>query len=61
MIVQKKGNTHDHVLRRAYRKDVGVPNNTGYSKGRRYILLWVCIVKGCPFQEAYDLTHEEQI
>lgn len=57
-MILKHGDTHKHILRRAYKKDQGVPGNDSYDKGPRWIEFFVCIVKGCTYKEASDLTHD---
>lgn len=54
-------NGHKHVLRNAFKKDTGLPYNEQYDKGERWLKLWACIVKGCTYTEAYDLTHEQPV
>lgn len=57
MFVQKNKTDHKHTFKRAFKKDIGVPGNESYSKGTRYLLMWICT--GCPLKDTYDLTHEQ--
>lgn len=55
---------HKHMLRLAYKKDTGthgLPDNIDYDKGDRWLKLRICVVKGCTYSEAYDLTHESPV
>lgn len=58
-MIQKHGDIHKHKLKEAYKKDQAMPLNHSYNKGPRYLRMWVCILAGCSYKCAFDLTHEE--
>jgi hypothetical protein len=43
---------HKHTLKRAYKRTRNV-------NGPAFILSWICV--GCPFRQAFDLTHDEPV